>query len=120
MWDGFRGLIILTVLYLIGEWMSGYIPFPVPGAVLGMVIVFALLQLHLLPLAWVNAGAVWLLSFMGLFYVPYGVGIVDSGELIQEWGVPIIIIMGVTVLTVFGVSAWIFQNFIDKSSMADE
>ncbi len=117
---GVRGFLILTAIFLIGKWVAGYLPFPVPGAVIGMVVVFGLLQLRILPLSWVDTAAVWLLSFLGLFYVPYGVGIVESGPLIEEWGIEIIGVMVLTIVVVFFASGWIFQGLIKANSPTDE
>lgn len=110
-WIILRGGLILTAIYFLGTWLSAFLPVPVPGAVIGMVIVFVLLKTRILPLQWVDSGAVWLLSFLGLFYVPYGVGIVQSGELISLWGGHIVLMALVTVLVVFLVSARFYQKF---------
>src|SRR5690625_6129150 len=81
------GFLILLILYLIGEWIAGWIPFPVPGAVVGMILIFVLLQSRLIPLTWVEKATDYILIFMGVFYISYGVGIVGSGYLLTEWGV---------------------------------
>lgn len=117
---GIAGVLLLTGLYFIGEWLAGYIPFPVPGSVVGMVLVFVLLQLGVLSLKWVETATVWLLSFLGLFYVPYGVGIVESGPLIGEWGLQILAIIVVTVLSVFAFSGWVFRFFLSLTKTGDE
>ena len=119
-WPGVRGVLILTVLFLAGEWLGGFIAFPVPGAVVGMILIFSLLQLHIIPLSWVDQGSVWLLSFMGLFYVPFGVGIMESGDLIGRWGIQVLIIVVMTVCAVFAVSTWTFQKLAEKSNPSDE
>lgn len=119
LWIISRGGLILTAIYFLGTWLAGFLPIPVPGAVIGMVIVFALLQTRILPLQWVDQGAVWLLSFLGLFYVPYGVGIVQSGELISLWGGHIVLIVLVTVLVVFLVTARFYQKFSRTTDFND-
>lgn len=120
LWKGVRGFLILTSIFLIGQWIAGYLIFPVPGAVIGMVLIFGLLQLGWLPLIWVDTAAAWLLGFLGLFYVPYGVGIVDSGPLIKEWGWEIIAVMALTTVVVFFASGWLFQVLIKSNSSVDE
>lgn len=107
-------------LYFLGEWIAGYLPIPVPGAVIGMIAAFLLLQFHIIPLNWVDTAAVWLLIFMGLFYVPYGVGIVESGDLIEQWGLKIIGLVLVTVLSVFVVSGLLFQSLVRKKLFYNE
>lgn len=119
-WLVLRGFTILTALFLLGEWLAGFLPLPIPGAVIGMVVVFVLLQVSVLPLRWVDQTSVWLLTFLGLFYVPYGVGIIESGQLIEKWGIQIMFIMVVTALTGFIVTGWIFQILYNYKSGIDE
>lgn len=119
-WSGIRGVLVLTGLYFAGEWLAGFITFPVPGSVVGMALVFVLLQFRVLPLHWVDTGTTWLLAFLGLFYVPYGVGIVESGPLIGEWGLRIVGIIAVTVLVVFAFSGRVFRLLLKHSSVSDE
>lgn len=119
-WSGVRGVLVLTGLYFLGEWLVGFMTFPVPGSVVGMILVFVLLQLRVLPLQWVDTGTAWLLAFLGLFYVPYGVGVVESGPLIGEWGLRMVGIIVVTVLVVFAVSAWVFRLLLSYTNANDE
>ena len=119
-WFGLRGLAILSVIFLAGEYIASYIDFPIPGAVIGMFVVFVLLQLKIIPLVWVDSGSTWLLTFMGLFYVPYGVGIIESGQLLEEWGMQIILLILVTVLSVFACTGWLFQSLTRYNSSTDE
>ena len=119
-WSGLWGILVLTGMYYAGDWMAGFIPFPVPGSVVGMILVFALLQLRVLPVKWVESGAAWLLAFLGLFYVPYGVGVVESGSLIGEWGLQVVILIAVTVLVVFVFSGWVFRRLLTYTAAGDE
>lgn len=114
------GFLILLILFLLGEWIAGWIPFPVPGAVVGMILIFALLQSRIIPLSWVEKAADYILIFMGMFYIPYGVGIVESGHLLTEWGIPILGLVVVTVLSVFLLSGHLFQYLTKKKSLTDE
>jgi|GEM_PF-957684 len=114
------GFIILFILYFAGEWLSGYSPIPIPGAVVGMIFMFLLLYFKILPLAWVETAAGFLLAFMGLFYIPFGVGIIDSKGFIQEWGWQIIFLVLITVLTVFYTSSKLFQILTKEKKSSDE
>lgn len=115
LWGLVRGFVILMGLYLLGEWMAKYLPIPVPGAVIGMVIMFLLLRFRVVPLSWVDSVSVLLLTFMGLFYIPYGVGIIESGEMIERWGLEILGLVLLTVLSVFFVSGRLFQALVLKT-----
>lgn len=114
------GFLILFLLYFTGEWIAGFSPVPIPGAVVGMILIFSLLHFHIIPLAWVETSASWLLLIMGLFYIPYGVGITENKDLISTWGWQIIFLILLTVLTVFFTTAKIFQKFIKENKSSNE
>ncbi|MDI4645273.1 CidA/LrgA family protein [Cohnella hashimotonis] len=63
---------------------------PIPGSILGLVALFALLELKIVKLAWVELGAEWLVAQMLLFFVPATVGIVRYKPLIVHSGAAIL------------------------------
>ncbi|SFB21483.1 holin-like protein [Cohnella sp. OV330] len=63
---------------------------PIPGSILGLLALFALLELKIVKLAWIELGAEWLVAQMLLFFVPATVGIVRYKPLIVESGVAIL------------------------------
>jgi holin-like protein len=78
---------------------------PVPGSVLGMVMLTGALQLRWIRLAWVRPAADLLLRHMGLLFVPPGVAVMVHTELIRAEWLPIVagsIVSTVVVLVVVG------------------
>lgn len=83
---------------------------PVPGSVLGLGLLLALLWSGLLPLRWIKAGADLLLAEMLLFFIPAVVAVVKYPALILQRGFPILAVIllgtaGVMVGTAFAVEA---------------
>ena len=114
------GISVLFLIYFVGAWCAQWINFPIPGSVIGMLIIFLMLQFRLIRLDWVQPGAQWLLTYLGLFYVPYGVGIINSGDLLAGWGWQITILVAVTVLSVFTLTGKIYQLLTLKSTQDNE
>jgi holin-like protein len=78
---------------------------PVPGSVLGMVLLTGALQLRWIRLAWVRPAADLLLRHMGLLFVPPGVAVLVHAELIRAEWLPIVAgsaVSTVAVLVVVG------------------
>ncbi|SFU34421.1 CidA/LrgA family protein [Alicyclobacillus macrosporangiidus] len=59
---------------------------PVPGSILGCAVLFLLLLFRVVPLAWVEAGADWLIAQLLLFFLPPAVGIIQYPALIRADG----------------------------------
>ena len=60
--------------------------FPVPGNVIGLLLLFACLKVGLVRLCRVEKIADWLIRHLGLFFVPAGVGLIEySHELGRFW-----------------------------------
>jgi holin-like protein len=99
---GAFGLPILLIFLALGRlipWVTGL---PIPGNVLGMVLLLAALATGLIPLALVERAADKLLNNLGLFFVPPGVGIMLHWGLIRREGLPI---LAALVLSTFAVLA---------------
>lgn len=68
-------LSLIMALCLVGELLSSLIPFPVPGTILALCILFILLKTKLIKLSWVEDAGDLLLKNMTLLFVPTGVKI---------------------------------------------
>ena len=77
---------LLLVFFGLGEGLARLSGLPVPGSVLGMVLLALGLMTGLLKLAWVEEGADLLLSQLGLLFVPPAVALMLYFELIaRDW-----------------------------------
>ncbi|MFC0214589.1 CidA/LrgA family holin-like protein [Paenibacillus chartarius] len=66
---------------------------PIPGSIIGMLLVFVLLLLGVIKLEWVEAGAAWLLAEMLLFFIPSAVGVLPYKSLLLGSGLQIVIVI---------------------------
>jgi len=63
---------------------------PLPGSVVGLMILWAVLEAKVLPAAWVERGADSLLDHLMLFFVPAMLGLVDHRELASLLGLKLL------------------------------
>ncbi|VCU72259.1 Holin-like protein CidA [Pigmentiphaga humi] len=89
---------ILQVLALIAVWWAGdalvqRTGLPVPGGVVGLFAVLALLLSGWLPLARIDRGAKWLLADMLVFFIPAVVAIVRYQDLLKTEGVKLMVVI---------------------------
>ncbi|MEX2501327.1 MAG: CidA/LrgA family protein [Trueperaceae bacterium] len=99
--DLLLGLLLLTAAWAVGEGIAAVLAWlPLPGSVWGMLLLFGALQSGLLPEARVQRASALLVRWLGLLFVPVGVGIVAYGELVRTHAAAIVVAIGVgTVLT---------------------
>lgn len=95
------GLLVLLLCQLLGEWLVLATGLPVPGPVMGMVLMLAgLIGLRRVPEA-VRLPAEGLLRHLALLFVPAGVGLTVHAELIAaEWVVILTALVVSTIITI--------------------
>lgn len=70
-----RDALVLFACLWAGKAIAALLPFSFPGSILGMLLLFVLLNLQVVKLHWVEAGAGVLLRHMALLFIPVGVGL---------------------------------------------
>jgi len=107
-----RGLAALLFFQLLGESLVFLTGLPVPGPVVGLVLLFMALQLlrgkASETVAPVEAAAGTLLRNLGLFFVPAGVGVVALGGVVQSEGMAIAIVLVLSAVFTLAVTVWTF------------
>lgn len=97
-----RGLTLLLMFQLLGEFLSRLLNLPIPGNVIGMGLLLAALMCNIVDLKWIEEAAELLLANLALFFVPAGVGVMVYSDLIAAEWLPISV---ATVLSTFVVLA---------------
>lgn len=86
--------ICLIVLFSwLGQAVAQFLGLPVPGGVIGMAIVLALLATHRLRVRNVHRGASWLLGEMLLFFVPAVMSLLDHREFLGLLGLKLLAVI---------------------------
>ena len=97
---------IIYIIYSIGNFISSLISnvILIPGNIIGMVILLLLLTGNVLKLSMIEDTSSFMLKYMGFFFVPITVGIMESYKLIQDSIFQIIIILFISCILVMYVS----------------
>lgn len=81
-----RGLAVLLLFQLVGEVLAHLLALPVPGPVVGLVLLLVALELRLPQRDGLRAASGGLLATLSLLFVPAGVGVVQHlPRLAAEW-----------------------------------
>ena len=81
-----RGFAILLGLQWLGVLLSTRFDLPLPGSVVGMVLMLIVLRVGLVKLEWVTEASELLLKNLSMLFVPAGVGVMVYFELIsRQW-----------------------------------
>lgn len=104
-----QGVTALLVFQLVGEVTARLFGLPIPGPVLGMILLFAsLLLLRRTPEA-LDVSADHLLTNLSLLFVPAGVGVVLHLQLIRSEWFPIVVTLFASTLAGMAATAWVMQ-----------
>lgn len=94
-------LMIIFMISLVGEGISSVFHLPVPGSIIGLVLLFLALQFKLLRLRHISMVGNFLLANMTILFLPPAVGIMDKFQVIAPYLLPItLIVLGAIVLNV--------------------
>ena len=93
-WQYLRAFVLIYACLYAGIFIASLLPITIPGSIIGMLILFVLLALQVLPAKWVNPGCFVLIRYMALLYV-----------LKAQFG-PIVVSCAISTLVVFLVVSW--------------
>ena len=94
-------LMIIFSISLIGEGISYLFHLPIPGSIIGLILLFLALQFKILRLRHVSMVGNFLLANMTILFLPPAVGIMDKFHVIAPYLLPIVlIIVGAIVINV--------------------
>ncbi|OKP98553.1 CidA/LrgA family protein [Paenibacillus sp. P46E] len=92
----------LTVFSMLVNSLTPYLHIPIPGSIIGMILLFALLESGIIRLNWVEVGASWLLAELLLFFIPSAIGVMKYSKLLEADGLQV---LGVVLVGTFAVMA---------------
>lgn len=111
------GLFYILLFWLTGNALSILTGSYVSGNIIGMILLFAALCMRWVKAETVRPAAKFLLGAMALFFVPYGVGLMDSYRVILDnlWA---IVVSGiVSTIIVLLVTGQTFQSLNRRSRL---
>ena len=105
----------LLTLNFAGIWAVEKTALPIPGNLVGMVLLYALLALGIVKLSWFEVAGCFLIRHLAFFFVPITVGLMDAGSLFASRGVGIILTLAASAVIGVMLAGWISQLLLRKS-----
>jgi holin-like protein len=100
------GLGVLVGFAALGEGLMRLLHLPLPGSVVGMVLLLLALGLRVVRLHWIEPAADGLLGILGLLFVPATVGAIQFLSAGAEWGLWLLVLLAGLLLGA-GVAGWL-------------
>jgi holin-like protein len=86
-------LIILIVIYQVGNLTAMYLHTRIPGNVIGIVVLLGLLWSGLIKVEQIEWAGGWLLKHLGFFFIPISVGLMTLGDIVRTKGWILLVIL---------------------------
>ncbi len=97
-----RPFCVILAFSLLGEGLHCLLPFPLPGSIYGLVLLFAALSLGLVKVEKVRSVSGFLLDIMPLLFVPPAVSLLDCWQTVVPVLLPVAAIIIASTLLTFG------------------
>ena len=110
----FREFILILIIYFLGEIISKTLNIPIPGNIIGMILLFLCLWIGIIKVEKVDNIANFFLDHLAFFFIPAGVGLMNSFADIKSSALKILIICIVTTIIVMSVTGLTVQFIINK------
>ncbi|MBR2675287.1 MAG: CidA/LrgA family protein [Solobacterium sp.] len=111
---------IILLVTGIGEIIRYFVPFPIPGSIYGLILMFTLLCTHVIRVEDIREAAVFLIEIMPVMFIPAAVGLIESWGELQPILVQTVIILVLTTVVVMAVTGKTAMFMIGKEKKNHE
>lgn len=111
------GIIQVAVLFFLSMAMNklaDLLHLKIPGSILGIVLIFILLQTKVIKLEWIERGANWLLAELLLFFIPSAVGVMQYIPLLENEGLQILLVVVLSTVIVMLSSGIVASRIVKR------
>lgn len=106
----FKQLLIILLVYFLGESISKTFSLPVPGNILGMLLLLISLCTGIIKLHHIEEVSDFLIKNMAFFFIPAGVGIITSLSILKTTWYKLFIICLLSTIIVIVVTGLVTQS----------
>ena len=97
---------VVLLICLLSEIVSLLLPFPFPGSVIAMIILFILLAAGVIKVGHIRQKAEFMLKNMAFFFIPAGVNVINYLDILKENWLPLLLICVITTVVTFAATAY--------------
>ncbi|SFK09474.1 holin-like protein [Halobacillus dabanensis] len=113
-------IIGLYVIYLLGTLIQTTFHLFIPGSVIGLIILFALLSFKLVPDRWLKQEVGFMITHLPFFFIPATVGVMSYAYVFEGKGALLIFIGLFSTALVMGISGFVAQWMTRRREAAHE
>ncbi|KGP71176.1 CidA/LrgA family protein [Pontibacillus yanchengensis] len=95
---------LINVFFFIGLALQDVTNLPIPGSIIGLIVLFIALQTGIVKLHWIEKAGKWLLAELLLFFIPAAVGIIQYPDLAGWSGFQLLLIIFISTTLVMWVT----------------
>ncbi len=115
----FAAIALLMTCQLMGEVIHRVTGLPLPGSVIGLVLLLGWLALVPRERPTLKAVTAWLTAHLSIMFVPAAVGLIDEGEPLSRYGIGILAATAVSTLLTMVVTALVFRWAVTRFGPED-
>ncbi|MBV4411988.1 CidA/LrgA family protein [Enterobacteriaceae bacterium YMB-R22] len=119
-WHYIRAFLVIYACLYAGTGLAAILPVTIPGSIIGMLLLFLLLSLQILPAQWVKPGCHLLIRYMALLFVPVGVGVMKYYDLLSAQFGPLVVSCTVSTLVVLAAVSFLSHRVHGERSIAGQ
>lgn len=109
-----RQFCIILMVSFLGEILRVLLPFPIPASVYGLILMLAALKTRIIKISQVKETAEFLIEAMPVMFIPAGVGLMTSWEILKPVCLPVIVTTIVTTVFVMAITGLVTQSVIKR------
>ena len=109
-----RQFMLILMISFCGELLKYLLPLPIPASVYGLVLMLACLMTGVLKTSQVKDAAFFLIEIMPLMFIPAGVGLIVSWDVLKPVLLPFAVITVITTVAVMAMAGRVTQWVIRR------
>lgn len=106
---------LLYVFFLAGDYLQRALHLPIPGSIVGLLLLFVLLLLKIVPVKLIENGSTFILAYLPMFFIPATAGIMNHLDIFSGRGLLLIGILVVSSVLTMVVTAHSSQWIASRS-----
>lgn len=110
----------LYLFNLLGEVISSLLKLPLPGSIVGLLLLFLCLHYKIIPEKYIKEGVGFLLALLPLFFIPATVGIIQYPEFLSGKGIILIVVVMISTFITMIVAGRVSERYEEKMAEKEE